>query len=66
MVTLSKREEDVLRLSGQGFSIREIAASLGIGERSAKHHSDVLRIKFECERRRQLIPVAQSYFEDER
>jgi DNA-binding CsgD family transcriptional regulator len=51
------RQREVVRLIAEGCSNVEIAARLGISPRTAKAHSDTLRIKLGVSRRRQ-IPAA--------
>jgi DNA-binding CsgD family transcriptional regulator len=58
-IDLTRREEQVLELTGDGFSIPEIAMQLGHSERTAKYFSDRLRHKFHVQKRRYLIQVAR-------
>ena len=51
------RQQQVVQLIALGCSNAEIADRLGISPRTAKAHSDVLRIKLGVARRRQ-IPAA--------
>jgi DNA-binding CsgD family transcriptional regulator len=51
------RQRQVVRLIAEGCSNVEIADRLGISPRTAKAHSDILRIKLGVTRRRQ-IPAA--------
>jgi DNA-binding CsgD family transcriptional regulator len=56
-VTFTERQRQVVRLIAAGCSNVEIAERLGISPRTAKAHSDVLRMKLRVSRRRQ-IPAA--------
>jgi DNA-binding CsgD family transcriptional regulator len=56
-VTFTERQRQVVRLIAAGCSNVEIADRLGISPRTAKAHSDVLRMKLRVSRRRQ-IPAA--------
>lgn len=51
------RQRQVIHLIAQGCSNVEIAERLGISPRTAKAHSDILRMKLRVSRRRQ-IPAA--------
>ena len=51
------RQQQVVRLIALGCSNAEIADRLGISPRTAKAHSDVLRVKLGVTRRRH-IPAA--------
>ena len=51
------RQQEVVRLIALGCSNAEIAERLGISPRTAKAHSDVLRVKLRVPRRRH-IPAA--------
>ena len=51
------RQQQVVRLIALGCSNAEIADRLGISPRTAKAHSDVLRVKLGVSRRRH-IPAA--------
>lgn len=51
------RQRQVVRLIAEGCSNLEIAGRLGISPRTAKAHSDILRVKLGVSRRRQ-IPAA--------
>jgi DNA-binding CsgD family transcriptional regulator len=55
--SFTQRQRQVVRLIAAGCSNLEIAAQLGISPRTAKAHSDVLRMKLRVGRRRQ-IPAA--------
>ena len=62
MVTVTRerfttRQRQVVHLIARGLSNAEIAERLGISARTAKAHSDTLRIKLRVPRRRQ-IPAA--------
>jgi DNA-binding NarL/FixJ family response regulator len=53
----TERQRQVVRLIAEGCSNVEIAERLGVSPRTAKAHSDVLRMKLRVSRRRQ-IPAA--------
>jgi DNA-binding CsgD family transcriptional regulator len=57
MIQLSNRQRQVLQLVASGCSATEIAAILGISERTVRQHSDALRMKLGAARVRQL-PLA--------
>ena len=54
---LSRREREVVALIAAGCSNDEVGRSLGISARTARAHSDALRVKLGVPRRRQ-IPAA--------
>ena len=56
-VKFTPRQRQVVQLIAAGCSNVEIAERLGISPRTAKAHSDVLRMKLSVSRRRQ-IPAA--------
>jgi ATP/maltotriose-dependent transcriptional regulator MalT len=51
---ITDRQRQVIELIAAGCSNEEVASNLGISPRTAKAHSDVLRQKLGCARRRQL------------
>ena len=55
--TITERQRDVIRAIAQGLSNSELAVALGVSERTAKAHCDILRQKLGVPRRRQ-IPLA--------
>lgn len=55
---LSPRQVDVMRLVGFGFTDQEIAAHLGIGETTVRHHIGVLHRKLQLERRGEIAALA--------
>lgn len=55
---LSPRQVDVMRLVGFGFTDQEIAAHLGIGETTVRHHIGVLHRKLQVERRGEIAALA--------
>lgn len=55
--TFTARQQQVVHLIALGCSNAEIAERLGISPRTAKAHSDVLRVKLGVPRRRH-IPAA--------
>lgn len=56
-VRFTERQRQVVRLIAAGCSNAEVAEQLGVSPRTAKAHSDVLRMKLRVSRRRQ-IPAA--------
>jgi DNA-binding CsgD family transcriptional regulator len=56
-ITFTDRQRQVVQLIAVGCSNLEIADRLGVSPRTAKAHSDVLRMKLSVSRRRQ-IPAA--------
>jgi two-component system response regulator NreC len=55
---LSPRELEVLRLLGQGYTHREIAARLGVGEKSVETYRSRLGQKLRLHRRADLVRYA--------
>ena len=51
---ITDRQLQVIELIAAGYSNEEVARRLGISPRTAKAHSDVLRQKLGCARRRQI------------
>ena len=51
---ITDRQRQVIELIAAGFSNEEVARRLGISPRTAKAHSDVLRQKLGCAKRRQI------------
>ena len=51
---ITDRQRQVIELIAAGCSNEEVAHRLGISPRTAKAHSDVLRQKLGCARRRQI------------
>ena len=51
---ITDRQRQVIELIAAGCSNDEVARRLGISPRTAKAHSDVLRQKLGCARRRQI------------
>lgn len=58
---LSPRQTEVLRLTGQGLTLEEIAAQLGITPRTAKAHSDEIRRRLGVKSRQRMAAAAHSY-----
>jgi ATP/maltotriose-dependent transcriptional regulator MalT len=56
-LSLTERQQQVVRLIAAGCSNEEVGERLGISPRTAKAHCDVLRQKLGVSRRRQ-IPAA--------
>jgi DNA-binding CsgD family transcriptional regulator len=56
-IKFTERQRQVVRLIAAGCSNAEVAEQLGVSPRTAKAHSDVLRMKLRVSRRRQ-IPAA--------
>src|SRR5262249_48519729 len=55
---ITDRQRQVIELIADGCSNEEVARRLGISPRTAKAHSDVLRQKLGCARRR---PIPRAY-----
>ncbi|MGQ9524527.1 MAG: LuxR C-terminal-related transcriptional regulator [Armatimonadota bacterium] len=55
---LSPRQVEVMRLVGFGFTDQEIAAYLGIGETTVRHHLNILHSKLKLERRGEIAAMA--------
>ena len=55
--SVTDRQRQVVELIAAGCSNDEVARRLGISSRTAKAHSDALRQKLGCAKRRQ-IPIA--------
>ena len=51
---ITERQRQVVELIAAGCSNEEVGERLGISPRTAKAHSDVLRQKLGCARRRQI------------
>lgn len=56
--TLSRREQEVLRLVAQGLSTKQVARRLGITERTVKFHVASILNKLGAENRAQAVAVA--------
>jgi DNA-binding NarL/FixJ family response regulator len=56
-IKFTERQRQVVRLIAAGCSNLEVAERLGVSPRTAKAHSDVLRVKLSVSRRRH-IPAA--------
>jgi DNA-binding CsgD family transcriptional regulator len=66
-VSLTEKQERVLRWIGTGRTYAQIADQLGMKERTVKAYSDTLRKKFSTRgvpvaTGRALIPIAHEYF----
>lgn len=57
-VTLTPRERETLRLLGQGMQNKEIAARLGVRERTAKFHLAALMRKLGAGNRTEVVTLA--------
>ena len=57
---ITERQRQVIELIADGCSNEEVARRLGISPRTAKAHSDVLRQKLGCTRRRQIPSAYRS------
>jgi DNA-binding CsgD family transcriptional regulator len=60
---LTKRQEDVLALLGEGITLRKTADILGISWATTAAHAATLRRKFAVKTSRELIPAAFRYFD---
>lgn len=59
VIQLSAREEQVVKLLLQGMTNREIAAELGIGEKTVKHYMTILMQKLHVRNRLEVVIAAQ-------
>jgi len=57
---ITDRQRQVIELIAAGYSNEEVGRRLGISPRTAKAHSDVLRQKLGCARRRQIPSAYRS------
>ena len=57
---ITDRQRQVIELIAEGCSNEEVGRRLGISPRTAKAHSDVLRQKLGCTRRRQIPSAYRS------
>jgi ATP/maltotriose-dependent transcriptional regulator MalT len=57
---ITDRQRQVIELIAAGCSNEEVGRRLGISPRTAKAHSDVLRQKLGCSRRRQIPSAYRS------
>jgi ATP/maltotriose-dependent transcriptional regulator MalT len=57
---ITDRQRQVIELIAAGCSNEEVGSRLGISPRTAKAHSDVLRQKLGCTRRRQIPSAYRS------
>jgi len=55
---LTERQVQVLGLIGRGYTDQQIAAELGIGETTVRHHLEVLQEKIGTDRRGELAAMA--------
>ena len=55
---LTDREQEVLQLLAKGLPNKEIAAQLGIGERTAKFHVSAIMSKFGASNRTEAVRTA--------
>ncbi len=62
MQGLTERQEQVLRLAGDGLTYREIADELAIKPETAKHHAKAVCRKLGAASKRELVVLARSYF----
>lgn len=60
---LSRRQEEVLLLIGDGLTMPEIGDRLGITSRTVKAHVLTIRRKFDAPTMRALIPSSRRYFQ---
>lgn len=52
---LTKREVEIIRLLLQGHSAKGIASALKISHRTVESYINTLKLKFECQRKSELI-----------
>ncbi len=65
MIALTERQEQVLRLAGDGLTYQEIADELAIKPETAKFHAKAVWTKLGATSKRELIVLARSYFNGE-
>jgi DNA-binding CsgD family transcriptional regulator len=58
--SLTRREHEVARLAGAGYTCAEIARTLGIGRRTAETHVQAIRSKLEVKHKRELVQLVMS------
>ena len=58
-IKLSIREEQIVRLLLRGRTNKEIAAGLGIGEKTVKHYMTILMQKLQARNRLEVVIAAQ-------
>jgi DNA-binding NarL/FixJ family response regulator len=61
---LSKREEDILRRVARGMSNREVAAALGLQEKTVKHYMTAILEKLEARNRVEAALIAREAWGD--
>ncbi|MBN9413114.1 MAG: helix-turn-helix transcriptional regulator [Candidatus Paracaedimonas acanthamoebae] len=54
-ITLSKRQTQCLQLLMRGKTSKEIGKDLSISYRTVEYYFDILREKFHCQNRREII-----------
>ncbi|MBW4706826.1 response regulator transcription factor [Roseobacter sp. YSTF-M11] len=62
---LTKREEDILRLVAKGLSNKEVAADLGLQEKTIKHYMTVIMGKLHARNRVEAALIAHKAWRDE-
>lgn len=62
IASLTKREEDILRLVSQGLSNREIGAALQIQEKTVKHYITTILQKLQVRNRTEAAIVAHDHW----
>ncbi len=66
MVPLTERQQEVLRLAGDGLTYQEIAAELGIKPETAKNHAAAVKRKLGVRSKRGLVPASRAYFAEQK
>ncbi len=61
-LTLTRRQEQVVRLLALGYTVAEIGAVLGITPRTARAHVDALRMKLGVGRQRHICRAYREMF----
>ena len=60
--TLSRREEDILRLVAKGLSNKEVGAELELQEKTVKHYMTTILEKLQARNRTEAALMAQSHW----
>ncbi len=62
--SLTRREEDILRRVARGMSNREVAAALGIQEKTVKHYMTAILEKLQVRNRVEATLIARDAWRD--